>query len=240
MATPEPEMVQIQRMVTLSEAQQQLVRRYGNRTLDEVQVTILRPKERPPQGIGYVVVTSRRDPLSRSNTGEMEAYAGAAARTDWVLVAVDAFPAPKQDTLLYRRALLQVAQKEVHQEIAASDSIPHVLLGFSGGAKAAQVLAGMALADGLQLDGLFLGGCNEDLSRRGLRTAQKAKAAYQNLIVVYSHGLTDPIATPQRVKKVLRGFERRGWHDLTVLTHPGRHHHYPPHVEAAFRQFQKD
>ena len=123
-------------------------------------------------------------------------------------------------------------------EFPQSERWPIVLAGFSGGAKISQVLAVSLLLEQRRVEGVFLGGCNEDHSGLLLGQYPAMKDRFSHIAFFLSAGRQDRIAPLESVHAVADGLRRSGVEHLELSVHPGGHQLDKQDLSKALRWFR--
>lgn len=191
-----------------------------------------------PAPILFTSVTG--DPY-QSNVKELEMYREPALARGWVVLTAQVHPWPdrEQDTIDGRRLAARVAFRALEGLFPGSREWPTAFAGFSGGSKMAQLLAGDALAQGRQVCGVLMGGCNEDQSRRIRRLFHPPEEALWAVPYFLSSGDVDRIATPRQMRKVGRSLENKGARHVRLEVYAGPHRFHRPHVAVALAWFEE-
>jgi predicted esterase len=165
------------------------------------------------------------------------AFTNAACRQNWLLLAADGPPiSVEADTQAFRWAMLASVLEHLHRCWPLSRGWTYACVGFSGGAKRSAFMAAALAREKYLLNGLFLGGCNEDKLSVGLSLYNPGEA-FLKLPIFLSNGAADPIAGPAQQAALKQSLERSGFRNLRAELYPGEHSLHEPHLLAALRWF---
>jgi predicted esterase len=188
-----------------------------------------------------ILVTEVTADHYRSNIAELGEYAPAALAQGYVVLTAQAVPWPRRpesDTLMHRYVTLRAALRWLASERPGSERWPLVLAGFSGGAKIVQALAVSLMLENRRVDGVFLGGCNEDHSHVLLPLYPTVKQAFSQTAFFLSAGEDDRIAPLDSVQLVADQLRSSGVQRLRLSVHPGEHRLDAQDLSVALRWFR--
>jgi dienelactone hydrolase len=171
---------------------------------------------------------NNEDERKSGNISSMAAYTSAAIRAGWVVIAVDT------DIGNPRRAESDRAKGgdlEVHRhatELLAKEwpafrTWKFACCGFSGGGKTCFYRMGHLLECKLEVVGLFLGGCNQDLTDAAKEESGFRKSGLKTVRVFISNGKNDTISTVAHAEKVRDGVEGQDYAEVRLDLYEGAH-----------------
>ena len=108
--------------------------------------------------------------------------------------------------------------------------------GFSGGSKASFYRVGHLSASGLNVVGLFLGGCNQNLTGPAKEESRMRGSALKKVKVFVSSGKTDDIATVAHGEAVASAAEK-DYAKVRMETFDGGHSLSQEHLRSALTWF---
>ncbi len=181
-----------------------------------------------PQHVMWVSAPINNDGERKSgNIGAIEQYSGPATQAGWVVIAADT---DQGNPRLEDNQRSEGTDLAVHEQAVAalakawpaSTSWKFACCGFSGGAKASYYRAGDLLACDLAVVGLFLGGCNQDMTAEAREETSFKKSGLKK-VRVFSNGKTDDISTEAHANKVKDSVESQGYGDVKLELYDGGH-----------------
>lgn len=95
--------------------------------------------------------------------------------------------------------------------------------GFSGGSKASFYRVGDLLASELKVVGLFLGGCNQDMTEGARAEARFRKGDTRKIRVFISTGKADTIATVAHGEALEASIKSGSWGEVRLEINDGAH-----------------
>jgi predicted esterase len=182
-----------------------------------------------PQHVMWVSAPINNDGERKGgNIGAIGGYAGAATQAGWVVIAADTdLGNPRlEDNQNSEGGDLAVHKQAVDALTKAwpgFKSWKFACCGFSGGAKATFFRAGDLLACDLQVVGLFLGGCNQDMTASAREETGFRKSGLKKARVFISNGKSDNISTVDHATKVKESVESQGYGDVKLELFEGGH-----------------
>ncbi|HYC71665.1 MAG TPA: hypothetical protein VEB66_10690 [Opitutaceae bacterium] len=227
--------------VTLSLEQRRAIGRGQTSRTDRALCAIGLPAHFDPARPGSIlVVSSTSDPGYNSSRAWLrERYAPAALAAGWIVIAADP-PTPQPPTVdspELRYGLVRAALDHLARIWPGSADWPLVCAGFSGGSKHSVHIAAQAARDGRNVIGLFLGGCNEDVSYTAFNLYAPPRRAFRRVPVFISGGEGDRIATPDAQAQVEASLRSNGFTRVRRESYPGVHEFHEPHLVAALEWF---
>ena len=208
---------------------------------DRVELAVALPAAFDPAQEHPILITQVTADRFRSNIDELPMYAPAALADGYVIVTAQGIPWPRSegsDNLMHRYVSVRAALRWLAGEFPQSERWPIVLAGFSGGAKISQVLAVSLLLEQRRVEGVFLGGCNEDHSGLLLGQYPAMKDRFSHIAFFLSAGRQDRIAPLESVHAVADGLRRSGVEHLELSVHPGGHQLDKQDLSKALRWFR--
>jgi predicted esterase len=182
-----------------------------------------------PQHVMWVSAPINNEGERKSgNIGAIGGYAGAATQAGWVVIAADTDQGnPRLEDNQNSEGGDLAVHKQAVEALAkawpAFKSWKFACCGFSGGAKATFFRAGDLLACDLQVVGLFLGGCNQDMTANAREETGFRKSGFKKTRVFISNGKTDNISTVDHATKVKDSVESQGYGDVKLELFDGGH-----------------
>ena len=188
-----------------------------------------------------LIVTSTTD-ANRTSPMDAKWYERPATAEGWIVLAPDATIKPRQDSTVWRLAMLASALEVIHGEWPGSTKWPVAFGGLSGGAKRSGVLGAMlSTTQQLHICGFFLCGINDDRLSAAYREFHPP-STFLDVPVWLSSGISDPIAPPAKHEHVKLSLQQTGFRQVRVETFDGGHEIKPGEVKRAlhwFRQVEK-
>jgi dienelactone hydrolase len=174
------------------------------------------------------------------NLSAMNGYSGTAVANGWVVVAVDTnLGNPRQQDHLPADFDMAVQQQGVAMLSAAWPGFAKsqfACAGFSGGSKSSFYRLGHLSAAGLNVTGLFLGGCNQNLTSAAKEETKVRGGDLKKVKVFVSSGKTDDISTVQHCESVAAGVEK-DFGKVRLEVFEGGHSLSQEHLKAALAWF---
>ena len=178
-------------------------------------------------------------PSGGSATRGMPSMTKVALSEGWAVFAADG---PKVDanvdSIEMGWAMLSSALEQFTRTWPQTKQWPVACAGFSGGAKRSVAVAAAMSRDGWRVIGVFMGGCNEDLSTYGQQLFQPGPQ-FKRVPMFLSNGDADPIANPQHGAAVRDSMAQAGFTTVRLETHSGRHELSQEHLLDALRWFRR-
>lgn len=181
-----------------------------------------------PQHVMWVsAAINNPEERKRGNTGAIGGYAATATAAGWVVIAADTeLGNPRlEDNQRATGSDLAVHLQAVEALAKAwpgSKDWEYACCGHSGGAKASFYRVGDLLAGGLKVIGLFLSGCNQDMTEDARDETKCSKAGLHKVNVFISSGKADTIATPAHSETVAKS-TKSNFGKIRLETHDGGH-----------------
>ena len=164
----------------------------------------------------------------RGNTGAIGRYAKVATEAGWVVIAADTDQGNPR---------LEDNQKATGGDLAVHTEAIEILskawpgfkaskfacCGFSGGAKATFYRAGDLLVSDLEVIGMFLGGCNQDMTDDARDETRFRKAGLRKIRVFISNGKDDKISSVAHATAVKDSVKSNGYGDVRLELFEGGH-----------------
>ena len=179
-----------------------------------------------PQHVMWVsAAINSEDERKSGNIGAMGGYAATAIQAGWVVIAADTEHGNPRlnETSAGDLAVHKQAVEALTKTFPGFKSWKFACCGFSGGAKAAFFRAGDLLACELQLVGLFLGGCNQDLTSAAREETGFRKVGLKKTRVFISNGKTDDISTVGAASALKESIDSSGYGDVKLDLFDGGH-----------------
>ena len=176
-----------------------------------------------------------------SSVDHMDCYPAAMPNAPgWIMLAADGpFAPPKGDTTQWRWQMARAGLQALEAAWPASRNWPIAAGGFSGGAKRSGFLGALLCADGRNLIGMYMGGCNQDMASEGLRDYRPDRQTFRKVPVYLSAGKQDATAPLQKVDKVRLSLEATGFREVRMETYDGGHNPDLGHVAEALNWFEE-
>lgn len=196
-----------------------------------------------PQKVLWVSAPINNDAERTSgNTAAIRGYSGTAIAEGWVVIAVDCNLGNP------RREDNEAAETDVpiqHQAVAMlSNAWPgfaksiFACAGFSGGSKASFYRVGQLATADLNVAGLFLGGCNQDLTEDAKKETKVRGGDLRKVKVFVSNGRKDTIATVDAGKAVGTSADKE-FGEVRIETYDGGHSISKEHLKSALAWFSE-
>ncbi|MGD9780580.1 MAG: hypothetical protein AB7V14_00345 [Kiritimatiellia bacterium] len=219
------------------EAIQALSKAGNNAT--EAAVGLWVPADFDPQKEWKILLVSQT--ADASSVDHMDCYPAAVQTAPgWIMLAADGpFAPPKGDTTQWRWQMARAGLQALEAAWPASRNWPIAAGGFSGGAKRSGFLGALLCADGRNLIGMYMGGCNQDMASEGLKDYRPDRVAFRKVPVYLSAGKQDATAPVQKVDKVRLSLEATGFREVRMETYDGGHNPDLGHVAEALNWFEE-
>ena len=184
-----------------------------------------------PQGLDLsrpapiLVVNATSDRPYHSSRGLMRQYAPVAASRGWVAIAADPEPGVQlaDDHASLRTSLAIAALAALRSQWPAEKASPLAFGGFSGGSKYTGWLAAAFAAQGRNVMGVYLSGCNENALLHAARAFEVLDEKFRKVPVFLQSGVNDTVATPEDHRRIARELERAGFVNVRIAAAPGGH-----------------
>ena len=178
----------------------------------------------------------------RGNTGAIGGYAATATAAGWVVIAADTDlgnprledneRATGSDLAVHLQAVAALAKAW-----PGSKSWEFACCGHSGGAKASFYRVGDLLAAGLKVTGMYLSGCNQDLTADAREETKCSKAGLHKVNVFISSGKADTIATTAHAESLAKS-TKEDFGKIRLEHHDGGHSIDQAEFKKALEWFQ--
>lgn len=196
-----------------------------------------------PQRVMWVsAAINNENERTAGNASVMGMYAPAATAAGWVVISADTDlgnprleddqNAGDGDLEVHRQAIASLASawpEFIRWEFACG--------GFSGGAKVSFYRVGHLLDSDLNVTGLFLAGCNQDMTEEARAATRFRKSDLRPIKVFISNGKTDEISSPQAAEKVRDSVEANGFSEVRLEEFTGGHEMKREQFENALTWF---
>lgn len=189
-----------------------------------------------------LVVSATSDPgYNSSCTWVRERFAGPALAAGWVVIAADPeVPQPPAiDGPELRYVLAAAALDHLARTWPGFAEWPVAFGGFSGGSKHSVHLAAQFARAGRVAVGLFLGGCNDDVSTVAMNLYSPPRRAFRRIPVFLSGGMADTVAAPAEQARTAGSLRGNGFRQVRHETYSGGHVFHPPHLATALAWFDE-
>ena len=201
-------------------------------------VLMLPPGFDPARPWPILVITSTTD---GRRTSPMDApwYRAPALAEGWIVFASDATIRPREDSTVWRLALLGAALNLLHHEWPLSTKWPVAFAGLSGGAKRSGWIGAMlASTHTVNIRGFFLTGINDDRLSIACKTYPPS-ADFLKVPIWISSGSNDPIARPRDQEAVQASLEHTGFQRVHLSHFLGGHELDRSEVRRALKWFRE-
>ncbi len=167
-----------------------------------------------PQRVMWVSAAINNDAERKAgNIGSIRTYADAATDAGWVVIATDTdLGNPRGDDNQTSKGIDLALQRNAVETLTKAwpgfAKWDFACCGYSGGAKATFFRAGELVACDLNVIGMYLTGCNEDLTAAAKEETRARSAGMRKIRVFISNGRDDKISTvahAERLQKSLEG-----------------------------------
>lgn len=194
-----------------------------------------------PQKVLWISAAINNDAeRTAGNISAVNGYSGTATANGWVVVAVDTnLGNPRQQDHLPADFDMAVQQQGAAMLSAAWPGFAKsqfACAGFSGGSKSSFYRLGHLSSAGLNVVGLFLGGCNQNLTGGAKEETKVRGGDLKKVRVFVSSGKTDDIATVQDCESVAAGVEK-DFGKVKLEVFDGGHSLSQEHLKAALAWF---
>jgi hypothetical protein len=170
----------------------------------------------------FVLINSTTGGRS-SSVGSLKSFAPLFGTNNCLGIAADGPGGPiPGDPLLWRYGLEKCALDYVRAAWPQSQKWPIICGGFSGGAKWSPLIAGLLVRDKYSVEGIFMGGCNEDKVTE-TKNRNSLGVAFLKTPLFLCGGENDPIATPDQQWGVYDSLKKSGFTRVQYQTYPGGH-----------------
>lgn len=177
---------------------------------------------------------------SAGNLAAIRAYSGTAIAEGWAVIAVDCnLGNPRREDNVAADADLPVQHQAVAMLSAAWPGFAKstfACAGFSGGSKASFYRVGQLSTASLNVVGLFLGGCNQDMTEDAKQETKVRGGDLRKIKVFVSNGKTDNIATVDAGKSVGTSADKE-FGEVRIETSEGGHSLSREHLKTALGWF---
>jgi dienelactone hydrolase len=199
---------------------------------------------KPQQVMWVSAAINNEGERTRGNAGAMGAYAKTASEAGWVVIAADTdLGNPRmEDNQRSDGGDLAVHQNAVEVLTKAwpgFKSWSFACCGFSGGAKATFYRAGELLASDLKVIGMFLGGCNQDMTADAREETRCRSADLRKIKVFISNGKKDTISTVAHAETLLTSLKSGSYGDVRLELYEGAHGLNREEYEKALAWFKE-
>ena len=154
-----------------------------------------------PQQVLWVSAAINNDGERKAgNCGAIHAYANTAVSAGWLVIAADTdLGNPRGEDNIKEDGADQAVHQQAIDTLVATwpgfKSWNFACCGFSGGAKATFFRVGQLLATNLNVAGMYLGGCNQDMTEAAREEVRFSKSKLRKVRVFISNGKSDTIST---------------------------------------------
>jgi len=183
---------------------------------------------KPPRVMWVSAAINTDEDRVHGNIGIIEAYAPTATAAGWVTIAADTdLGNPRgEDNQRSAGEDLAVHQNAIETLAKAWPKFKtweFACCGYSGGAKASYYRVGDLLASNLTVIGMFLVGCNQDMTADAVEETRCHKAGLRKIKVFLSNGKSDEISTPAHAATVTKSMKAAGYGTVQLATFDGGH-----------------
>ncbi|NRB74647.1 MAG: hypothetical protein HRU46_09845 [Verrucomicrobiales bacterium] len=195
----------------------------------------------PTRDYPVFVISVTSSGKSPSSIGHMKGYIDKATAAGWVVVGADGpeIPEAEQDSNEYRWAVLSAGLEHLHEKWPNSREWHYACGGNSGGAKRSGFIAAIMSANGYNVSGIYMGGCNHDMATLGLEQYSPPKAEFLKVPIWISSGVNDKIASPEDSNRIAGEMRETGFKNVRVESHDGGHGLSKEHVTEALGWFEE-
>lgn len=182
-----------------------------------------------PQRVLWVSAAINNDDERRSgNIGMLSAYAHTAVSSGWIVIAADTDQGnPRgEDNQRSNGADLAIQTAAINTLSTAWPNFTNwnfACAGFSGGAKASFYRVGDLLVSDLNVVGLFLAGCNQNMTDDAREETNYSKSDIRKIKVLISNGRKDPVSTIEHAEKLKESIKDSRYGDIRLELHEGGH-----------------
>ncbi|MDB6131487.1 MAG: hypothetical protein JWM04_2594 [Verrucomicrobiales bacterium] len=195
----------------------------GQSTVTVARAGIYLPAGFSMNGINHFVLINSTSDGKASSIGSLRSFASSFQTNNCLGIAADG-PGGKLpgDSAVWRYGLEKTALDYIRAVWPQSRKWPIICAGFSGGSKWSPYMAGMLFRDKYTIEGIFMGGCNED-KVSAAKTIYGLGPSFLTTPLFLSGGDMDPVATPDQTWAVYDSLKRTGFTRVRYQTHPGGH-----------------
>lgn len=196
-----------------------------------------------PQKVLWVSAPINSDAeRTAGNLDAMNSYASTATAAGWVVVAADCnLGNPRKEDNEAADLDMPIQHQAVAMLAAAWPGFKQsgfACAGFSGGSKASFYRVGQLAAADLNVIGLFLGGCNQNLTEGAKGETKVRGGALRAVNVFVSSGTKDEIATVAAGQAVADAIDKE-FGEVKLETFDGGHSLSQPHLKTALTWFSQ-
>ncbi|HEY2102732.1 MAG TPA: hypothetical protein VGH08_05730 [Chthoniobacterales bacterium] len=192
----------------------------------------------PMRACPILIVTSTTD-AHRTSPMDAPWYRDTAMAEGWIVLASDATIPPRNDSTVWRLALLGAALDLLHREWPQSVKWPVAFAGLSGGAKRSGWIGAMLSASNtVKICGFFLAGINDDRLSAACK-AYRPSANFLKTPIWISSGQNDFIARPRDQEMVKNSLEHTGFKQVHLSHFLGGHELDKADLRQALKWFRK-
>lgn len=174
------------------------------------------------------------------NISAMNGFSGTAVANGWVVIAADTNQGnPRQQDHLVAEYDMAIQQQAAAMLTAAWPGFvksQFACAGFSGGSKSSFYRLAHLSTAGLNVTGLFLGGCNQNLTAAAKEETKVRGGDLKKIRVFVSSGKTDDIATVQMGESVAAAAEK-DYAKVRMEIFDGGHSISQDHLKTALAWF---
>ena len=179
---------------------------------------------------------------TKGNIAALRGYSGTAIAEGWMVIAVDCnMGNPRRDDKEPDITDLPINHQAIAMLSAAWPGFAKstfVCAGFSGGSKASFYRVGQLLTAGLNVTGLFLGGCNEDKTEFAKKETNVRSDDLRKVNVFMSNGQSDKVASVAAGKNVAAKVDK-AFGKVRSETFDGGHSLSHEQLKSALTWFQE-
>ena len=182
-----------------------------------------------PQRVLWVSAAINNDQERQNgNIGMIRAYTQTAISSGWVVIAVDTdLGNPREeDNQRNNGADLAVQTAAINALSAAWPNFTNwefACAGFSGGAKASFYRVGDLLVSDLNVVGLFLTGCNQNMTDDAREETDYSKSDIRKIKVFISNGKNDPVSTTEHAESLKQSIKASRYGEIRLELNDGGH-----------------
>lgn len=197
-----------------------------------IKIAIALPKDFDPEQAQKVVWVSapinNEKERTRGNTGAMRAYAKTAVEAGWVAISIDLDIGnprrPDADNAEGGDAAVHAQVIELLAETwPGFRSWQFACSGGSGGAKVSFFRTGQLLASELNVIGMFLAGCNQNLTEDARKASRYKKSDLRKIKVWISNGTKDTVSTVDHAESMEKGLKGHRYGKVRLELFEGGH-----------------
>jgi hypothetical protein len=182
-----------------------------------------------PQRVMWVsAAINNENERKNGNCGAMGLYAKTATQSGWVVIAADTemgnprlgddIKAPKSDISVH-----QFAVETLATAWPGFKTWEFACCGSSGGAKASFYRVGDLLESDLNVIGLFLSACNQDMTDDAREETGFRKSGLRKIKVFISNGTKDTISTRNHAESLQKSIKSDGYGKVNLVFYDGGH-----------------